>query len=97
VHLRGGTVIEGNPRSGVAVLMQPVLRSSGANIIRDNGSAGDPFRAGISTSHHSMEPFAGDTVPANGTVSVRCEATAIVFGDFTGFAPFECANKDKTR
>lgn len=53
-HIRGGVTIEGHPRSGVAVLFNSTFHSSGNNVIRNNGSAGDPFRAGISTSHNSM-------------------------------------------
>jgi hypothetical protein len=56
------TIIEGNPRSGVAVLFNSTFRSNGANIIRNNGSAGDPFRAGISASHNSMVWFGGGQI-----------------------------------
>lgn len=145
LHLAAGlgtevTTIEGNPRSGVAVLFNSTFRSNGPNIIRNNGSPTDEFRSGISASHGSMVWFGGGqiinntgrgiladsganvridnaTVSGNSEVgmllkhgvilesiggntvpdAVTCDATTIVFGDFTGFAPFECEKKDKEK
>lgn len=135
-----GTIVEGHPRTGVAVLMNSTFRASGPHRIRNNGLATDEFRSGVSATHNSLawlggaeitnqtgrgltidsgstgrldhvtfsgisemairvqtggilESLGSNSIPAT---SIVCDGTAIVFGDLTGVAPFEC-EKDKKK
>ena len=88
VALTGGE-ISGSIGPGILADSTATIRLAGTTI---SGNSEE----GVRVLHGAvLESFAGTTVPANGSGSVTCDATAIVFGDFTGFAPFECAKKDK--
>lgn len=87
VALTGGE-ITGSVGPGISADSGSTVRLSGT-VISGNSEEGVRLLHGA-----VFESLAGTTVPANGNGSVTCDATAIVFGDFTGIAPFECEKKD---
>lgn len=88
VALTGGE-ISGSNGPGISADSASTVRLNGTSIT-GNSEEGIRLRHGA-----VFESIAGNNVPVNGTASVTCDATAIVFGDFTGIAPFECEKKVK--
>lgn len=88
VWFGGGQILDNTGRG--------ILADSGASVRLDNATITGNSEQGLELLHGAiLESIGGNTVPANGTASVKCDATTVVFGDFTGFAAFECAKKDK--
>lgn len=52
-NINGPTIVENHPRNGIAALMSSKLHTFGAKI-RNNGSATDQFRCGVSATHNSL-------------------------------------------
>ena len=73
-----GTIVQGNPRNGVAVLFNSTFRSSGPNTYQSNGSPSDLFRAAISATHSSMVNLTGGTITANTGPGISADALASV-------------------
>lgn len=72
-----------------------ILADSGTTVRIDNATVTGNSEVGIELKHGAiLESIVGNTVS---DPSVTCDATVITFGDFTGFAPFECARKDKDK
>lgn len=90
VWFGGGQIINNTGRG--------ILTDSGATVRLDNSTVSGNSDEGLLLQHGAiLESIGGNTVPANGSASVTCDATTVVFGDFTGFAPFECAKKEKEK
>jgi len=90
VALTGGE-ISGSNGPGISADSASTVRLNGASITGNS-------EEGIRLLHGAVfESIAGNNVPVNGAASVTCDATAIVFGDFTGIAPFACEKKDKVK
>ena len=86
VWFGGGQIINNTGRG--------ILADSGANVRIDNATVSGNSEVGMLLKHGViLESIGGNTVPD----AVTCDATTIVFGDFTGFAPFECEKKDKEK
>jgi hypothetical protein len=86
VFLTGGS-ITGSVGPGVALDSLSTLRLDAMSISGNSAEA-------VRLLHGSLlESIANNTIPA---LSVTCDGTSIVFGDFAGVAPFEC-EKDKKK
>lgn len=70
-----GTIVENNARNGVTALFNATFSASGPNTIRNNGSAADELRAGVSATHSSVVTITGGEI--TGSVGPGISADSI--------------------